>query len=288
MRVAFAKLRSDGADNHSTPAADEMPEETILVRVDDVDEAASFSDAGSTKLITENSDDRLPAIAINRDVTGTVTATDPEDSRTADPLGDKRTGAKQLTYSLSLPDAYAKMFHIVPATGEILTRTRVNYEALDLAEQDVLGAQFKTITGVTVTAMDSSGMEANIPVSIDVRDVNERPIEAQPLLKGGMATVSDYAEGQEDTTVETYTVSGDNVATATWSSLGGADASQLMLEGTDNSRRSSSPASPTTRRRQTPTATTYTWSPLRSYTTPRTPTPCTWPSRSPTRRRTER
>ena len=220
VRVAFANLRSEDDANHPNPRDDEKVDQPVWVRVDDVDEVPTFSDDASTQFVTENSDDFLPAIDINKGVTGTVMATDPEDSRTTHPLGDQRTGAKKLTYSLSLPDAYAKMFHIVPATGKILTRSRVDYESLDLEEQGTPGGQYKTITEVVVTATDSSGMEANndtIDVNLDIRDVNETPIPAEDLSIAGDAAVPDYAEMQEDTTVGTYMVSGDNVATATLS-----------------------------------------------------------------------
>ena len=61
----------------------------------------------------------MPAIAINRDVGGSVTASDPEDTSTPDPN-------KKLTFTLSLPQAYSNMFDIVPSTGEIVTRSRID------------------------------------------------------------------------------------------------------------------------------------------------------------------
>ena len=229
VRVAFATLRSDGQPNHPNPAADEMDERTYVVRVVDVDEAPSFAGDDSDQSIDENSDDDLPGIMINRDVGGSVTAMDPEDTSMPDPN-------KKLTFSLSLPGAYSNMFHIVPSTGEILTRSRIDYEALDLEEQGTPGGQYKSITGVTVTVMDSSGMQANmatLPVSINVRDVNETPVAAQPVAISGDAAVADYAENQDDTTVGTYTVSGDNAATVTWS-LGGADMGLFELDDGSN------------------------------------------------------
>ena len=244
VRVAFATLRSDGDANHPNPLSDEMDERTYLVRVVDVDEAPSFRGADSDQSIDENSDDDLPTIEINRDVGGSVTATDPEDTSTPDPN-------KKLTFTLSLPADYANMFHIVPSTGEILTGSRIDYEALDLEEQGTPGGQYKTISGVTVTVADSFNPEAysdtrfepvantdTIPVSINVRDVNETPVAAQPVQNlsiAGDAAVDDYAEMQDDTTVGTYTVSGDNAADAVWS-RGGADSSLFTLTGTGMSR----------------------------------------------------
>ena len=96
VRVAFATLRSDGDANHPNPQSDEMDERTYLVRVVDVDEAPSFRGADSDQSIDENSDDDLPTIEINRDVGGSVTATDPEDTSTPDP-------DKKLTFTIYLP-----------------------------------------------------------------------------------------------------------------------------------------------------------------------------------------
>ena len=241
VRVAFATLRSDGDPNHPNPLSDEMDERTYLVRVVDVDEAPSFRGDDSDQSIDENSDDDLPTIEINRDVGGSVTATDPEDTSEPDPN-------KKLTFTLDLPADYANMFHIVPSTGEILTRSRIDYEALDLEEQGTPGGQYKTISGVTVTVADSFNPEAysdtrfepvantaTIDVSINVRDVNETPIPVQNLSISGDAAVAAYAEMQDDTTVGSYTVSGDNVADAVWS-RGGADSSLFTLTGTGMSR----------------------------------------------------
>ena len=235
VRVAFATLRSDGEENHPNPESDEMDERTYVVRVVDVDEEPSFSGDDSDQSIDENSDDDLPAIAINRDVGGSVTATDPEDTSMPDP-------DKKLTFTLDLPAGYTNMFHIVHSTGEILTQSRIDYEALDLEEQGIPGGQYKTISGVTITVADSFNPEAysdnrfepvahtaTIPVSINIRDLNETPTAAQPLTIAGDAAVSDYAENQEDTTVGTYMVSGDNAADATWS-LSGADMALFDLD----------------------------------------------------------
>ena len=233
-------LRSDTDPNHPSPQSDEMDERTYLVRVVDLDEVPMFAGADSDQSIEENNDDLLPAIAINIDAGGSVTATDPEDT-TPDPN-------KKLTFSLDLPADYANMFHIVPSTGEILTGSRIDYEALDLPEQGTPGGQYKTISGVTVTVADSFNPDAYsatpfepvantaiLPVTINVRDVNETPTQAQGLSIAGDAAVDDYAEMQDDTTVGTYMVSGDNAADAVWS-LSGADMSQLTLSTTGMSR----------------------------------------------------
>ncbi len=240
VRVAFATLRSAGTDDHPNPASDEMSERTYVVRVVDVDEAPSFAGADSDQSIDENSDD--DSIVINRDLGGSVSATDPED--TTDPPD------KKLTFSLSLPADYAEMFDIVPSTGEILTRRKIDYEALDLVEQGTPGGQYKTITGVTVTAADSvarmrtlgtdgympmmglsDSLSATLPVSINVRDLNETPVQAPPLAISGGEEVS-YAEDMTDTTVGTYeavAAAGTDAAMTAWT-LSGADADDFMVD----------------------------------------------------------
>ena len=221
VRVAFANLRSYEANNHPHPEDDERNDRVVWIRVDDVDEAPKFDDDASTRVIAENSDDLLPAIAINRLVApGTVDVSDPE----YDYDGGPQDG-KKLTYSLEA-GAYDNLFQIVPSTGEILTRARLNYEALtELTEMGPDGGQHRIITVPVVTAADSCMKECvddppntdTIGANIRVNDVNETPIPVELLAIAGDATVSDYAEMQEDTTVGTYTVSGENAATATFS-----------------------------------------------------------------------
>ena len=231
VRVAFANLRSYGADNDPSPAADESHDIPVSIRVDDVDESPKFADDASTRLVTEDSDDILPSIDMNRLVVGTVRATDPEYG-----YMDGPQYGKKLTYSLSLPEAYSNLFQIVPSNGDILTRARLNYEALsELEEMGPDGGQHRIITvprvGPRVTATDSAmpmGNSDDIGADIRVNDVNETPIPVADLSISGDATV-DRAEDETDTTVGTYTVFGDNAATAAWS-LGGADRALFDLD----------------------------------------------------------
>ena len=95
VRVSFANLRSYPAVD---PQDDEKNDRVVWIRVDDVDESPSFADDASTRLIAENSDDLLPAIAINRLVVGTVAASDPEYG-----YADGPQFGKKLNYSVSLP-----------------------------------------------------------------------------------------------------------------------------------------------------------------------------------------
>ena len=238
VRVAFANLRSQEGDpipiNHPNPQSDERQDFPVWIRVTDVDEDPSFTDDASTRLITENSDDDLPAIGINRSVPATVAATDPEYG-----YADGSQYQKKLVYSLDAGD-YSNLFQIVPSTGEILTRSRLNYESLtEVDEMGPDGGQHRVITGPTVTATDTASNSDDLGANIRVNDVNETPIPAEDLAISGDAAVSDYAENQEDTTVGTYMVSGDNAASDNTWSLGGADMSQFtlaMVEDSDLSR----------------------------------------------------
>ena len=195
VRVAFANLRSHGEVNHPNPEEDERHDRVVWIRVDDVDEDPEFDDDASTRLIAENTDDLLPAIAINRYVVGTVTASDPEDTGGA--------SGKKLTYTLDA-GAYDNLFQIVPSNGEILTRSRLNWEALtELPKMGPDGGQHRIITVPVVTATDSDmpmGNSDDIGAHIRVNDVNETPLLEQPLAISGDASVPDYAENPADTT----------------------------------------------------------------------------------------
>ncbi len=240
VRVAFANLRSQqpGTDgnipaNHPNPQDDEKQDFEVWIRVDDVDEAPSFADDTSNRLTTENSDDALPSVLINRSVVGIATASDPEYGYMNGPQYQKK-----LVYSLDAGD-YSNLFQIVPSTGEILTRSRLDYESLtELTEMGPSGGQHRIITGSTITATDDAmpmGNSDDIAVNIRVNDVNETPIPATPLTIEGMAAPS-YMEGQETTVaVATYMVSGDNAAMATWS-LSGTDMDLFELADGSNDR----------------------------------------------------
>ena len=245
VRVAFANLRSQQSDNanaanHPHPADDEKQDFEVWIRVDDVDEAPKFTDDATTRLIAENTDDLLPAVAINRSVVGTVAASDPEYRYEDGPQYNKK-----LVYSLNAGD-YSNLFQIVPSTGEILTRSRLNYEALtELTEMGPSGGQHRIITVPTVTATDAAEQTAKIMGNSDmdnsddigahirVNDVNETPIPLTMSVQTGTTEVSQYPENREDTTVGTYVVSGgntDTMGTVEWS-LEGADADDFSIDG---------------------------------------------------------
>ncbi len=235
VRVAFANLRSQQGDpvpaNHPNPQADEREDRVVWIRVDDVDEDPNFTDDASPRLVAENTDDALPAVAINRRVLGTVTAMDPEYGYMAGSQYNKK-----LVYSLDAGD-YDNLFQIVPSTGEILTRSRLNYEALtELTEMGPSGGQHRIITGPMVTATDSAmpmGNSDDIGANIRVNDVNETPIPLTMSVQTGTTEVSQYPENREDTTVGTYRVSGgntDTMGTVEWS-LEGADADDFSIDG---------------------------------------------------------
>ena len=133
---------------------------------------------------------------------------------------DNDTG-QTLTYTLGGTDKDS--FAINAATsdgdmaGQIKTKAKLDYEK-------------KKTYMVTVTATDSSGEtndSASIPVTIYVTNVDEGPM----IFEGGLAISGrsriDYAENDRDV-VETYTVSGPNAASATWS-LEGDDAGDFRI-----------------------------------------------------------
>ena len=91
-------------------------------------------------------------------------------------------------------------------------------------------AELGRLTNLTVLYLSGNPLTGCVPASLrDVEDTDFAQLGltfctsgidvgiAEDLSIAGDAAVSDYAEDQADTTVTTYTVSGDNVATAMWS-----------------------------------------------------------------------
>ena len=145
------------------------------------------------------------------------------------------------------------MFQIVPATGQLLTKSRLNYEALDLPEDGPSGGQYKTIKGSKVTATDTADRYGKIvgpvPViqrdepkkadpnpgdtnaNIVVNDENETPLIMSITVKAGTTEVSQFSEDRTDTTVGSYDVEGGDdldTVTVTWS-VEGSDAADFSI-----------------------------------------------------------
>ena len=131
-----------------------------------------------------------------------------------------------LTYTLSGADAGP--FHIVPATGQILTLEKLDYET-------------KSEYNVTVTATDtghpSTGADRlsdSIEITIEVTDVDEVPVPKIINVTGN--STPSYAENNTAAVGE-YEVSvyGGEVANPSWT-LEGTDADDFMLEGSGSTR----------------------------------------------------
>ena len=117
-----------------------------------------------------------------------------------------------LTYTLGGVDAAS--FDINVADGQLRTKAALDYED-------------KQSYTVTVTATDPGGLSATVTVTIEVTDDNEAPtIMVGGLAISGMARV-DYPDNGTGA-VETYTASGPDAASATWS-LDGDDAGDFRI-----------------------------------------------------------
>ena len=217
----------------------------ITIVVDNVNEAPIFSETTDTLEIKENPDDpekeppraagfeyllnrgvgkpaaNLPE-APNLDVGIPVTAVD-DDSTGTFPVGGytdttTRDRIDGLTYTLSGTDA--AHFHVVPATGQILTLEKLDYEA-------------KKEYKVTVTATDPMGESDSINMTIEVTDVDEVPVPKALVITGDASHTVE--ENSTDALGEYTVVAGGGALAGAWT-VEGTDASSFMLEGTGNSR----------------------------------------------------
>ena len=234
--VVKAEVADDENPRHATI-------QWVTVTVINVNEAPVFFETTDTLEISENPDDpekeatsergelyllnrgvgkpaaNLPA-APNLDLGIPVVARDDDNTWTAENyLGGDGTRATRpiqmidgLTYELMGADA--GLFDIVPATGQILTKEKLDYEAK------------KTHT-VRVKATDPWGLWDNIDVTINVTDVDEAPVSGLLTLTGNESHY--HAENSPDTTLGIYKFSGARTGTPAWT-LEGADADYFMLE----------------------------------------------------------
>ena len=236
------------SDPDLTPTSTPQPGNHVITRevtivVDDENEAPVFSETTDTLEIKENPDDpekepprvagyeyllnrgvgkpaaNLPA-APNLDVGIPVAAVD-DDSTGNFPVGGyadtDRDRIDGLTYTLSGTDA--AHFHVVPATGQILTLEKLDYEA-------------KKEYKVTVTATDPMGESDSINMTIEVTDVDEVPVPKALVISGDASHT--YEENGTDALGEYTVVAGGGAMVGAWS-LDGTDASSFMLDGTGDS-----------------------------------------------------
>lgn len=195
LRAAVNDAEEGTSPGGTTIEAEEMDTVQVMVAVTDVPEAPTFSDESKTLTV----DEHVKGNPLHRNVGSPVTAKDSD-------------GDIHLTYSLSGADA--GYFTIVPATGQIKTMKRLDYET-------------KTSFSVVVTATDPTGLKDTISVTIEVDDVAEAPsIVPGGLSISGAAELA-YNENGADA-VATYTAVGVSAADAKWT-LEGADAGDFSL-----------------------------------------------------------
>ena len=164
--------------------------------------------------VTPNLDLGVPVVAVDDDSTSTFAIGGYETGTT---VTDRIDG---LTYELS---GDREPFHIVPATGQILTREKLDYEA-------------KNEYVITVTATDPQGESDSIDLKIEVINLDERPVPRVLQITAGPSS-PDYEENGTDAVGE-YEVTaygGATVANPRWS-LEGADGGSFMLAPTGASR----------------------------------------------------
>ena len=160
----------------------------IAVVVTDTNEVPTFPGATTSRDVSENT-------SAGRNVGGPVSATDPE--------------RDSLTYSLAGTDA--GHFDISTSTGQILTKSALDYES---------GTKSYSVTVSVTDSKDANGApnsldDASIEVTINVIDEDEAPV-----LTGATSTsATENATGP----IETYSAPDPEGATTTWSIYGDVD-----------------------------------------------------------------
>ena len=182
----------------------------VPVQISRENHAPRFADGASTfRVVPENT---VP-------VSGT-----PEADDIGSPILASDENNDTLTYTLSGPDA--SNFNVTSDGGQLEVKAGIT-----------LDHEMKASHTVTLTANDGSGdanATASIAVTIYVTDVDEAPEitavgDASIDLSISGAASPLYAENGVDA-VETYTVTGTNADSATWS-LEGADAGDFTISG---------------------------------------------------------
>ena len=208
----------------------------VTVMVTNVNEPPVFSETTDTLEISENPDDPEQDPLLNRgvgkpaanlpasphlDVGVPVVAAD-DDSTSNFALGGYEDTTRDridgLTYTLSGSGA-GTMFNIVPATGQILTIDKLDYEG-------------RNSYVVTVTATDPSDASDSIDVTINVTDVDEVPVTPNLVVSGPN---SHTYEENGMVAVGEYMAVGTGADMVRWIPIEGADSDYFELEGSGSS-----------------------------------------------------
>ena len=173
-----------------------------------------------------NLDVGLPVVAVDDDNTFEATNyTSFEEERNATAAYSATNRPIQLidglTYELSGAAAEVAPFTIVPATGQILTTKKLNYEIKDEYT-------------VTVTATDPWDMEDSIEVTIVVENEDEVPVPRTLRIAGKSS--HEYPENSPDDLGDyKVTAYGGEVANPRWT-LEGADAGKFSIDSSGDTR----------------------------------------------------
>ena len=227
-------------DSTTDPTGPHAITREVTVVVTNLNEAPVFSETTDTLMISENPDDPekeppsaagylyllnrgvgkpadnlpaapnldvgIPVAAVDDDSTGTFAVGGYTDTETRDRIDG-------LTYTLSGMDA--AHFHVVPATGQILTVDKLDYEA-------------KNSYMVTVTATDPWDSYDSIDVTINVSNVDEVPVTPNLVVSG--PNPQTYEENGTGAVGE-YMAVGTGADMVRWIPLEGADSDYFELEG---------------------------------------------------------
>ena len=225
VRAVVADATDATSPGGATVDPVERADRAVTIMVTNEDEPPMFPKTTDTLEIEENPDDPERKPVLNRDVDDPVRADDDDSTSTriiggtADATGVDRIDG--LTYTLS-GGADAGPFHIVPATGQILTMEKLDYEDPQNTDHAY---------SVTVTATDTTGLSDSIEITIEVTDVDEVPA-AGPLTVLGPNSLT-YAENGKDA-VGPFQAVGTGADMAMWA-VEGTDADLFKINGSGNS-----------------------------------------------------
>ena len=236
-RVAVKAVASDPVTDPATEVTITTVYRKITVIVTNVNEDPVFSEEEFTLRIKENADDlhkepttergplylvnrgvgipgvRLPA-APNLDVGTPVVAGDDDNTGTTPAAGDHIDG---LIYELMGSADALEAFAIVPATGQILSKKKLDHESKS------------TTYEVKVTATDPWNAYDTIDLTIEVTNEEEQPIPITVQI-AGESSLSYEENGTDD--LGDYTATGTGTDATPALSHGGDDKDYFTLTGT--------------------------------------------------------
>ena len=201
---------------------------SVTINVTDVDETPNVTDVDETPAVTTKDNEKPNNAPVFKDGTSTTRAV-AENTGFGVNIGSavSATDADEDTLTYSLGGTDVSLFSIDSSSGQLRTRTSLDYETKDSYS-------------VTITVSDGAGGSDSISVTINITNIDESAPNNAPVFTDGERTTRTVAENTASGVDIGSAVSATDADDDTLSySLGGTDESSFSIDSSSGQLRTS-------------------------------------------------